>query len=149
MRPLPTTRPLLAALFATALLLGAAGCGDDDEPEATGAGDTSDTTASTQDGGGPDYGGTSGGETDGDAPDNAIVAKDFKFSELTVGAGEEIVLQNEDGAQHTATADDGSFDLAADGGATSDPGTAPEEPGSYPYHCEIHPTMTATLTVEG
>ena len=140
------TRPVLASLFAFALVIGAAGCGDDDEPEATGSGDTTaDTSGGTT---GPDYGGGTGG-TGGAAPENAIVAKDFELSDLTVGPGEEIVLKNEDGAAHTATADDGAFDLEAGGGATSDPGTAPTEPGDYAFHCEIHGGMTGTLTVEG
>ncbi len=147
MRPHTTSRLLLAALLATALVVGA-GCGDDEDPEATGSGDTTDETT-TQDTSGPDYGGTTGGASGGDAPENAIVAKDFTFSEVTVGPGEDIVLKNEDGVQHTATADDDAFDLRADGGETSDAAAAPDEPGSYAFHCELHPDMTATLTVEG
>jgi plastocyanin len=147
MRPHAMTRPLVAALFATMLVLGAAGCGDDeDEPEATGSADTTETTATATDdpygGAGPGPAGSGGGEGE-------IVAKDFELSDLTVGPGEEIVLKNEGAAPHTATADDGSFDLEADGGATSEPGTAPDEPGTYELHCEIHSAMTATLTVEG
>jgi plastocyanin len=145
MRPHRLSRPLLATLAATVLLVGAAGCGDDEDPEATGSGDTTGETTEPV----PDYGGTTGGASGGDAPENAIVAKDFKLSDLTIGPGEDIVLKNEDGLMHTATADDGAFDLRADGGETSDPGAAPDEPGAYDLHCEIHPEMTATLTVEG
>ena len=141
----PHLRSLLAPLFAAALLLGAAGCGDDDDPEATGSGDTtedsSDTTSAS------DYGGSGGDASE--APDNAILAKDFKLSDLTVGPGEDIVLQNDDGTKHTATADDGAFDLEADGGETSDPTAAPDDAGTFAFHCQIHPNMTATLTVEG
>ena len=144
MRPHALPRLLLSALFAAALVAGVAGCGDDEDPEATGSGDTtSDTTASDPN---PDYGGSTDGAA---AEEGTIVAKDFQLSDLTVGPGEEIVLKNEDGTRHTATADGDEFNLEADGGATSDPGTAPDEPGSYEFHCEIHSSMTATLTVEG
>jgi plastocyanin len=139
-------RPLLAALFAGALLLGAAGCGDDDEPAATGDGGTTTTADDSTEV--PDYGGTTGG-TDGDAAAGTIVAADFSLTDLTVAPGEAIVLQNDGEQAHTATSDDeGLFGLEAEGGATSDPGTAPTEPGTYTFHCEIHNAMTATLTVE-
>ena len=68
---------------------------------------------------------------------------------MTVAPGEMIVLQNDGDQSHTATSDEeGLFDLEAGSGETSDAGTAPTEPGSYEFHCEIHPAMTATLTVE-
>jgi plastocyanin len=93
------------------------------------------------------------GSTDGDTAegtDGTIVAEDFSLTDITVAPGAEIVLQNDGAATHTATADDGSFDLGeVAGGETSDPGTAPTTPGEYPFHCEIHDSMTATLTVEG
>ena len=86
----------------------------------------------------------------GEGEAGTIVAQDFSLTDLTVAPGEEIVLRNDGDATHTATADDGSFDLGeVAGGETSDPVTAPEEPGSYPFHCQIHASMTATLTVEG
>lgn len=79
-----------------------------------------------------------------------IVAKDFELSDVTVAPGAAIVLDNTGAATHTATADDGSFELGpTDGGTTSAAGKAPVTPGSYAFHCEIHPQMTATLTVEG
>jgi plastocyanin len=132
----------LALLPALAVALTA--CGDDDDGTASDAG----TTPTSADAGGTDYGGAS---TGGDAPasEGTIVAEGFALTDLTVAPGEAIVLENRDGTQHTATGDDGEFDLEADGGTTSEPGTAPVEPGTYTFHCEIHPSMTATLTVEG
>jgi plastocyanin len=140
-------RPLLATLFATLLVVGVAACGDDDDTQATGDGGTS--TTADDSGGQYDYGDTTSGG-DADAAEGAIVAVDFKLSDTTVAPGAEIVLQNDGDTKHTATSDeDGLFDLEADGGSTSDPGTAPDEPGDYTFHCEIHSSMTATLTVEG
>lgn len=129
-----TTRPcrhrLLTALSVALLAVGAAGCGSDADTGAdTGDGSTT-TDAST---GGP----------------ATIVAEDFSLSDLTVSPGEETVLRNDGSATHTATADDGSFDLGeVAGGETSDAVTAPTTPGDYAFHCEIHDSMTATLTVE-
>ena len=139
------SRPLLATLFATLLVVGVAACGDDDDAQATGDGGTT----TTADDSGGQYGDTTS-DGDADAAEGAIVAVDFKLSDTTVAPGAEIVLQNDGATKHTATSDeDGLFDLEADGGSTSDPGTAPDEPGDYTFHCEIHSSMTATLTVEG
>ena len=139
--------------LATAILLvvGLAACGSDD---GTTTGTTTDdagatTTAAPAD----DYRATTTAAPAGDdgaAAPGTIVAEDFSLTDVTAGPGDELVLDNQGSAPHTATADDGAFDLGrVDGGATSEPATAPEEPGSYPFHCEIHKDMTATLTVEG
>jgi plastocyanin len=148
-RPLPRVRPLLVPLVALSLAIGIAACGDDDESNATadqGSGTTADTSGSDD-----PYANTSGsGDDGGEAAEGTIVAKDYSLTDITVAPGEEIVLKNEGEFAHTATADDGEFDLGqVEAGATSDPGTAPEEPGTYAFHCEIHPNMKATLTVEG
>ena len=137
---------LLVASYAAVLVVGVAGCGDDDEPTASGDGTT---TTESSDTGGPDYGGATGGTPAAD--DGAIVAADFSLTDITVAPGAEIVLKNEGEQTHTATSDEeGLFDLGeVAGGETSEPGTAPDEPGSYTFHCEIHDAMTATLTVEG
>lgn len=131
--------PVVAAMVA--LLVGSvAACGSDDDSTAG----TSDGSTTSQAPAGDDYG-DGGGE--GEA--GTIVAQDFSLTDLTVSAGEEIVLRNDGDVTHTATADDGSFDLGeVAGGESSDPAAAPDEPGSYPFHCEIHSGMTATLTVE-
>jgi plastocyanin len=129
-------RSLRTALALALLVGGAAACGDDDEPDA-GSADTTEAEA-------PDAG------DDGSGGAAAIEAVDFSLSDLTVAPGAEIVLDNQGSAPHTATADDGAFDTGqVSGGSTSDPVTAPDEPGEYAFHCEIHPDMTATLTVEG
>lgn len=94
--------------------------------------------------------GSSGGGSSSGSNAGSIVAKDFSLSDLTVAPGAKIALHNEGSATHTATADDGSFDLGpTSGGQTSSAGTAPTKPGSYPFHCNIHSSMTATLTVKG
>jgi plastocyanin len=141
------TRLLLAAALVVGLALGATACGDDGDD--TGSGPGTSTTAS---GGTTDdaYGSTSGG--DGGSSDKpSVVAQGLAFDgDLTVAPGEEFVFDNQSNAPHTLTADDGEFDSGeVAGGSQSDPMAAPDEPGDYGFHCEIHSSMTGTLTVEG
>ena len=113
------------------LVLGLAACGDDDDA-GSGATDTESGDTTT----------ASAGAT--------IVAADIAFdpTELNVAAGETITLRNEDDVEHSFTIDDPEVDAEAEGGeeATVE---APEEPGTYDFHCRYHPEqMTGTLTVE-
>jgi plastocyanin len=111
---------------AAALLLGA--CGDDDDDDSS-----SDTTEASDSG--------SGG---GDA---TLDVTSFDFSDVSAPAGGTLEVINESGGAHTVTADDGEFDVELPDGETVDV-PVPSEPGSYGFHCEIHPSMTATLTAE-
>jgi plastocyanin len=65
---------------------------------------------------------------------------------VVVQDGGKVIWQNEDTAPHTATADDGSFDTG-----TLERGKLEAEtfkhPGTFAYHCEIHPTMHGTVEV--
>ena len=74
----------------------------------------------------------------------------FKFSpaSLTVKPGAGVTVTNQDSTAHTATADDGqSFDTGTlDQGASQT--ISVSKPGSYPYHCSIHPFMHGTLVVK-
>jgi plastocyanin len=65
---------------------------------------------------------------------------------MTVKAWSTVTWTNEDTARHTITADDGSFDSGSIGsGATYQQTFATA--GTFAYHCAIHPSMTATITV--
>ncbi|HLZ37007.1 MAG TPA: cupredoxin domain-containing protein [Mycobacteriales bacterium] len=71
----------------------------------------------------------------------------FSFgSPLTVRPGQKVAVVNADGAPHTVTADRGGFDVTV-AGSSSATLTAPTKPGSYPFHCAIHPQMHGTLIV--
>jgi plastocyanin len=67
---------------------------------------------------------------------------------VVVQAGGKVIWQNQDSAPHTATADDGSFDTGtiAEGKLGS---ASFKHPGTFTYHCEIHPTMHGTVEVVG
>jgi len=66
---------------------------------------------------------------------------------LSVASGAGVTWTNGDNVQHTVTADDGtSFDSNLLGKGQSFQLTAPA-PGTYSYHCSVHPFMKATLTV--
>ena len=56
---------------------------------------------------------------------------------------------NDDGIPHTASSDDGTtFDSGIiAGGAFFVLDTSTVAPGTYPYHCNVHPGMVGTLTV--
>lgn len=108
-------------------LLAAGACGGDDDSS-----DDADTGAA-------DDGGAAGG-------DATLEVSEFEFSDVEATAGGSLEVTNSSGAPHTITADDGAFDEELPDGETV-PVTVPAEPGSYAFHCEIHPDMQATLIV--
>ena len=122
----------LVVIAGTALLL--AGCGG-------GSGSASGASAKAS--------GSSSQATSAGAS-TAVKISNFKFSpaRLTVKQGAGVTVTNEDSAAHTATADDGhSFDTGdLSQGATQT--ISVSKPGSYPYHCSIHPFMHGTLVVK-
>ena len=79
----------------------------------------------------------------------AVAIDDFAFAPTTIEivAGDEVTWSNVDAAPHTVTSTQGLF-----GSETLDPGDSFaftfEEPGTYPYRCEIHPDMQGQVRVE-
>ena len=124
------------ALLAALLLLGGllTACGDDggDDAAATGGSGATSTTAKA-----------------GDAGDEiTITAKDFSLTSVTAKAGEDVYVDNQGPSTHTVTSDQaGAFDTGNIAAGKQAELTAPTAPGTYAFHCTIHPNMTGTLTV--
>ncbi|HEX4867203.1 MAG TPA: cupredoxin domain-containing protein [Acidimicrobiales bacterium] len=137
-------RPAAAALLLAGL--GLAACGSDDSSDATNA---TNATSSTVSAGASDDGYRSPGGTADAGAAATVVAKAFKLTSTTAAAGAEVTFDNQDGTAHTLTADDGAFDTGPVAPGESATLSAPSEPGTYAFHCEIHPSMTGQLTVEG
>ncbi|MBV9120729.1 MAG: cupredoxin domain-containing protein [Chloroflexi bacterium] len=79
---------------------------------------------------------------------NQVRIVDFNFDppSSTASIGNALTWTNTGPSNHTVTADDGSFD--------SGPilvnakfSFTPTKPGTFAYHCSIHPTMHGTLLV--
>jgi plastocyanin len=120
----------LIVISVAALLLG--GCGGGSSPSASANSSPSSSQATA-------------GESS-----SAVKISNFKFAPAsdTVKQGARVTVTNQDSAAHSATADDGhSFDTGtlADGASKT---ISVSKPGSYPYHCSIHPFMHGTLVVK-
>lgn len=74
--------------------------------------------------------------------------EDFAFgpAAIEIDAGTTVVWENYDSAAHTVTADDGSFDSGEVTQGQTFSQTF-DTPGTFTYHCAIHPNMTGTITV--
>ena len=75
-----------------------------------------------------------------------IQGKAFDPGTITVVANTTITWTNKDGVAHTVTSNTGLFDsgtINANGTYSHMFSTA----GTYPYHCTIHPSMTASVKV--
>ena len=69
----------------------------------------------------------------------------FSPATLNVKAGQQVTWTNKQDIAHTVTADGGAFDHQMPPGATFS--FLFDKAGSFPYHCTIHPSMTATIQV--
>jgi plastocyanin len=76
-----------------------------------------------------------------------VEISDFTFSAPAAGPGSSVTVANRDGFPHTVSADDASFDSGTVDAGAAGTFVAPAAPGTYQFHCEIHPQMTGTLTV--
>ncbi len=83
------------------------------------------------------------------AAEVAITIRDFQFnpSAITVAVGDTVVWTNLDGANHNVTSDTGLFSspLMIRGASFR---FTPTEPGTYNYHCEIHPFIQGTVVAQ-
>jgi plastocyanin len=110
---------LLAAVLSLSLVLAA--CGDDD-------------------------GGDSGGTEAADDGGSDQPADDYGGGSGEAECGEDVTWTNLDSIEHTVTADDGAFDSGelAEGDGFD---FTFESSGEFGFHCEIHPSMTGTVSV--
>jgi plastocyanin len=132
-------RPSLLTGLATggAVLALVAGCGG--AGDTTGSGSGSQATVATSP--------ATSGASAAPAGSPTLRISGFSYgSPLTVRPGQKVTVVNADGAPHTVTADRGGFDVTVAGGSSATL-TAPAKPGSYPFHCAIHPQMHGTLIV--
>jgi plastocyanin len=79
-----------------------------------------------------------------------VLIQNFKFkpAHITIKRGTRVIWINKDTSPHTATANNGrSFDSGRLGSGQRFSHTF-KRTGKKPYHCEIHPHMKGSLTVE-
>lgn len=84
------------------------------------------------------------------ANEPTITIENMAFSPitLTVSAGAEVFVTNNDGIAHTVTSNDGvSFDTGTINPGTTTSFTAPSQPGTYAFHCTIHPTTMKGILI--
>jgi plastocyanin len=80
-----------------------------------------------------------------------VTIQGFQFSpaSVTVNQGDIIIFTNRDQVQHTVTSDTGAFiggTVAPGSQLTVDTDTL--APGTYAYHCSIHPSMQGSIIVQ-
>ncbi len=76
----------------------------------------------------------------------SIVSFEFKPTPLAVHAGTRVTFSNRSGTTHTATENGGGFDTGRIGPGDSASVTF-KRPGTYLFHCSIHPFMHGRIVV--
>src|SRR5215203_4945405 len=131
-------RRIAMAGLMVGLSLAIAACG------ASGSGDSAQPSAAASDGGSTAAACevvTTAGEVTGSIADNA-----FDPAAVTATAGQVVAFTNEDSVPHTFALDDASCDTGniANGASGA---IRFDAAGSYPFHCNVHPSMKGTVTV--
>lgn len=138
------SRPSILAAASAVLMLAACGGGtpapDPADPSPTVA---SDPTASPAPG--------SACTPTTDPPTVEVAMADIAFQPATISAtvGDVIGWTNGDGAPHTATLQDDPACTTATLARGETGSLVFSAPGSYPFFCKIHPSMTGTIEITG
>jgi plastocyanin len=84
------------------------------------------------------------GATPANAGSQTVSIASFSFtpSSLVVNQGVTVTFTNTANVSHTATSDVGFFNTGTITAGSSSTATFPSA-GSFPYHCQIHPSCTA------
>jgi plastocyanin len=122
--------------------------------QTTAAGGGNQTTAA----GGAGGGATAGGSTINILEGSSIQGSpDYDPEELTVSAGAEVTVVNQDTVLHSATSGTGpqdpesaqQFDTSLiNAGESATLSLAQVTPGQYDYYCMVHPYMTGKIVVQ-
>jgi plastocyanin len=149
--------PLSLLVLTLGLLGGCGGGGSSDTTEGGAAQEESPSAAAPAESGAAEE---PAGEGSEEAPANApapsgepvraekveIVNFAYEPDPVRIQVGGKVTWLNQDSAPHTATADDGSFDTGTlqEGKLKAE---TFKEPGTFEYHCTIHPSMHGTIEV--
>ena len=78
-----------------------------------------------------------------------VTIQDFAFTPdcFLAKSASSITVDNKDTATHTFTIDGTQVDVSIDGGQAFNGESAGLAPGTYPFHCKIHSSMTGTVIV--
>jgi plastocyanin len=138
----PRTSLVIGQLLAVTLIFSACGSGGDTTAtEAEPAATESPSTTSE-----PSGSAAAAGEKLERSVKVDISNLEYDPDPVRVEAGGKVIWLNEDSVAHTATADDGSFDTGEIEEGKLESETF-KQPGTYAYHCEIHPQMHGTIEV--
>lgn len=77
----------------------------------------------------------------------SIVDYAFTPNNILLNVGQQITFTNNAPMDHTVVADDNSFDSGIIAPGTTFKKTF-DTPGTYTFHCRIHPSMTGKITVQ-
>jgi plastocyanin len=138
-------RKMLIALVALTALTGVAcGGGGNDGGSSTGGATSAGAT------GGTAAGCTAATATDLTGDDPFVVTIQglaFHPNCFAAKSASSITIVNKDTVTHTFTIDGTQVDVTIPGGQTFNGESAGLAPGTYPFHCKIHKTMTGTVIV--
>ncbi len=92
--------------------------------------------------------GNSVDNTDAGSSENKVEIRGFAFEPgtLTVKAGTTVTWTNLDSSTHTVDSDNGDW-ASGDLSINETYSKTFDEPGTYAYHCGIHPEMTGVIEV--
>ena len=138
-------RKTLVAVIALTTLAGAACSGGDDNGGSTGATGGTGATGATSAAG---CKAKDAVDLTGDDP-FVVTIQDLAFSPdcFAAASASSITIENKDSVTHTFTIDGTQVDATIPGGTTFNGESAGLAPGTYPFHCKIHSSMTGTVIV--
>lgn len=127
-------RKMIVVLLLVVVATAGAACSDGDDDNGDAADETTETTEATD------------GTSEDNGTEISIEGFAFEPSTLEVEAGTTVTVVNNGSATHTWTSTDGEWDSDdLDQGASFS--HTFDEAGTFDYRCDIHTSMTGTVTV--